>query len=166
MKTYFSYILIAALLAVGCETAPNEAIDSVKNYADYKLDMYPKSTPATQRYIIELPIEENEGLYNLEIWAGQTKSVDCNKHSLTGKFTKKTVQGWGYTYYEFTTNGQTISTRMACPDTPLAEKFIRSTTEHIRYNSKIPIVVYCPKTYEIEYAIWSKTNVPLKAKIK
>lgn len=57
--------------------------------------MYPKSNDSIKRYIINLPIEENEELYNLEIWAGQTKKVDCNNHSLSGEFTKKNNQRLG-----------------------------------------------------------------------
>ena len=150
MKIYLSLILIAFLLVVSCKTTPNSTTKSVKKYADYDLSMYRKSNDSIKRYIIEVPIEKNEGLYNLEIWAGQTKKVDCNNHSIPGKFTKKTVKGWGYSYYEFTTSGHSISTRMACPENSLTEKFIRSKTEHARYNSKLPVVVYCPSDLEID----------------
>jgi len=78
---------------------------------------------------------------------------------------KKTIKGWGYSYYEFTTKGHSISTRMGCPDTTLIEKFISSQSELSSYNSKLPTVIYCPKGLEVKYAIWSKGETPSKAKI-
>ena len=166
MKIYLSSILTAFLLTISCNTTTNKATKSEKRYADYDLSMYPKSNDSIKRHVVEVPIEENEGLYNLEIWAGQTKKVDCNRHSIPGTFTKKTVKGWGYSYYEFTTKEHQISTRMGCPDNVLTEKFILSKTEHVKYNSKLPVVVYCPSNLEIKYTIWSKSNIPTKAKIK
>jgi len=161
MKIYLCFILFAMLLLFSCKKNSNQIS---KNYASYDLSMYPKSNDSLVRHIIAVPIEENEGLFNLEIWAGQKRMVDCNKHRISGSFTKKTVKGWGYSYYDFTVSPHQISTRMACPDTILTEKFIRSKTEHIRYNSKLPVVVYCAKGLEIEYAIWSKNKSPKKAK--
>ena len=55
---------------------------------------------------------------------------------------------------------------MACPDNTLTEKFISSKTEHMRYNSKLPVVIYCPKGFQVEYAIWSKNEIPMKANTK
>ncbi|WP_152287664.1 serine protease inhibitor ecotin [Flavicella marina] len=163
MKHLFSILFVISIFFTSCNQTKQLTPQKKETIADYDLSMYPKANDSVQRYVIELPIRADEGLYNLEIWAGQTKEVDCNKHSLVGKFNKKTVKGWGYSYYEFETNGMIMSTQMACPDAKVSEKFIRSKTEHVRYNSKLPVVIYSPKNIEIEYAIWSKSDIPLKA---
>lgn len=160
-KIYF--FLTVLLIITSCSKNSMEQSKTEKTYAEYDLSMYPKANDSMKRFVIKLPIEENEGLFNLEIWTGKTQKVDCNKHSLSGKFIQKTVKGWGYSYYEFSTSGHIMSTQMACPETGLKEQFIRSKTEYVRYNSKLPIVVYCPKNLEVEYAVWSKNKTPIKA---
>lgn len=166
MKTYFLSILAISLIFISCNTASKKADKTKKRLDNYDLSIYPKSNDSIKRYLIELTPKENEELYKIEVWAGQTKKVDCNIQHLSGEFIKKTIKGWGYSYYEFSTNGVQLSTRKACIDTILTEKLIRSQTQNIRYNSRLPIVVYCPTDYTIEYAIWSKNKTPLKAKIK
>ena len=166
MRVYITFLISFLLTLVSCNTSMQTGSTSEKRFADYDLSMYPETSDTLTRYVIELPIEDDEGLFNLEIWAGKTKEVDCNKHNLAGKLNRKTVQGWGYSYYVFETNGMIMSTQMVCPEKNTTEKFIRSKTEHVRYNSKIPIVVYCPKNVAIEYAIWSKGSIPVKAILK
>ena len=163
MRFYLILIIGSVFFLANCNSSKENVSNSDKKVAIHDYSMYPVAKENTTRYIIELPSQADEGLYNLEVWAGQTKEVDCNKHSLAGKFNKKTVKGWGYSYYEFETNGMIMSTQMACPDANISEKFIRSKTEHMRYNSKLPVVIFCPKGIEIEYAIWSKNDIPLKA---
>lgn len=128
--------------------------------------MYSEATEGSKRYCIEVPVRENESDYEVEIWAGKTIEVDCNQHKLVGNFKKEIVQGWGYPYYNFNTTGQLFGTRMHCPDQTLSAKFVRSASERIRYNSKLPIVVYCPKDVSIRYAIWSKNERTFEASAK
>ena len=166
MRVYITLLVSSLLILMSCTSTEESDSLSEKKFADYDLSMYPESSDTLSRYIIELPIEEDEGLFNLEIWAGKSAKVDCNKHSLAGKFNRKTVQGWGYSYYVFETDGMMMSTQMACPEENLTDKVVRSKTEHVRYNSKLPVVVYCPKNIAIEYAIWSKSATPIKAILK
>jgi ecotin len=166
MRICIIFLIGYIFITTSCTPVAERVSSSVKKLADYDLSMYPKASDTLYRYIIELPTEKNERLYNLEIWAGKTQKVDCNKHRLMGEFTKKSVQGWGYYYYEFKTDGLIMSTKMGCPMNKKTEKFIRSKPEHVPYNSKLPIVVYCPKNIALEYAIWSKGTTPKKAKLK
>lgn len=117
------------------------------------LDPFPQAPEGMVRHVIELKKKSDESLFKIELIPGKVMSVDCNKHTLQGKLTEKDVQGWGYTYYEFESNGQTMSTMMAC-NKPNENRFISSQTIIVRYNSKLPIVVYTPVGYDVKYRIW------------
>lgn len=114
---------------------------------------YPQAEQGMVRHVIFLDKKSDESLFKVEIVPGKVMNVDCNHHTLMGKIDEKDVQGWGYTYYEFTSNGQTRSTMMAC-NKPNEDRFVSAQTTLIRYNSKLPIVVYAPLGYEIKYKIW------------
>jgi ecotin len=76
----------------------------------------------------------------------------------------KPLEGWGYTYYEFSGTGQVASTLMAPP--PGAEPvaaFVQGTPLTVRYNSRLPIVIYAPDGYEIRYRIWAAAAEYLNA---
>ncbi|MDP6337606.1 MAG: ecotin family protein, partial [Verrucomicrobiota bacterium] len=49
------------------------------------------------------------------------------------------------------------------PGTPSVHKFVQGPSKLIRYNSRIPIVVYVPKGAEVRYRIWSATPETKKA---
>ncbi|MDU1892213.1 MAG: serine protease inhibitor ecotin [Dysgonomonas sp.] len=152
MKTITKFLLIAVTMLsfTGLANAQdfNPAQDREKMLAPF-----PKAEEGMVRYVIYLDKHEDESLYKVEIVPGKVMSVDCNHHSLMGKLEEKDLQGWGYTYYNFTSNGQTRSTMMAC-NKPNEEKFVQSMGLMVRYNSKLPIVVYAPKGYEIKYRVW------------
>lgn len=123
--------------------------EAVKN-----LKAYPETVGDMERHVIYLSERKNEEAFKVELIPGKVMEVDCNQHRLMGAIKEETVQGWGYTYLTFETNGQTASTMMMCPD-PKTEKFVSGATEMVRYNSRLPIVVYLPKGVELRYKIWS-----------
>lgn len=129
--------------------APSMNPESLKNLAPF-----PKSQAGFQRYVIHVPTTGNDENYQVELIAGKTESVDCNQHRLNGNMTEKDLKGWGYSYYEFTTQGQMASTMMACPNRSNSKKFITGATQQVRYNSFLPIVVFVPNGYELKYRIW------------
>jgi ecotin len=44
---------------------------------------------------------------------------------------------------------------MACPDNTKKKTFVRSSDEPLlRYNSRLPLVVFAPVDVEIRYRIW------------
>jgi ecotin len=124
-----------------------------KQSLEKMLEPFPAAAEGMVRYVIELKKQSDESLYKVEIIPGKVMNVDCNHHSLMGKLEEKDLQGWGYNYYEFTSDGQTRSTMMAC-NKPKEDRFVSGETQIIRYNSKLPIVIYAPQGYEVKYRIW------------
>ncbi|WP_195767734.1 ecotin, partial [Klebsiella pneumoniae] len=65
--------------------------------------------------------------------------------------------GWGYDYYVFEKLSGPVSTMMACPDGKKEKKFVTAGLGDdgmLRYNSKLPIVVYTPSNVDVKYRIW------------
>ena len=117
--------------------------------------MYPKAKDGYEQKIITLKTLPNEDNYSVEIFAGKKTLVDsCNHFFLAGAFEQKTVDGWGYDYFNFESNGNVGGTLMGCFDNKSVEKIIHAQSIQTRYNSKLPIVVYVPKGYTLEYRIW------------
>ncbi|MDO6758802.1 serine protease inhibitor ecotin [Tamlana sp. 2_MG-2023] len=155
-------ILSIVLLVCSCKaqnpTNKNETNMSKPETTTHDISMYPEASDNQLRHIINLPKTDDDFGYKVEIYAGKMAEVDCNQSSLSASFTKETVSGWGYSYYNLDTNGQVISTRRMCPDNSKHQAFVQTPGEIIRYNSKLPIVIYTPKGYEVRYKIWSRNT--------
>jgi ecotin len=129
----------------------------------HDLKMFPTAEEGFKRVVISLKPQENETNFKVEIYGGITAEVDCNKHSLAGEFIQQNLKGWGYHYYEFETNGMLLGTLMGCPDDSKHKEFVKSKPELLRYNSKLPIVIYVPNNYTIKYKIWQRNTQELEA---
>ena len=60
-------------------------------------------------------------------------------------------------YYVFEKLSGPVSTMMACPDGKKEKKFVTAglgDDAMLRYNSKLPIVVYTPSNVDVKYRIW------------
>lgn len=121
---------------------------------------YPQAGKGQQRHVIEVPPQANEADYRVELIAGKTLDVDCNQQHLAGQWQRKSVQGWGYDYYELEQVGPGMSTLMACPDDSRRKAFVTVGGEPllVRYNSKLPLVVYTPADVQVRYRIWSAAD--------
>jgi ecotin len=87
-----------------------------------------------------------------------------NQVRLGNAIEPRPLEGWGYTYYEVTGASETISTLMAPPEgAPKVKAFVTAAPLHIRYNSRLPIVVYAPSGFEIRYRIWNASETTHKA---
>ena len=122
------------------------------------LDAFPDAQGDMVRYVIPLPEMPNpEDNYAVEIIAGRVIQTDgVNQVRMDTELQPRPLEGWGYTYYEMTGSGQVASTLMAPP--PGAEPvqaFVHGAPLTVRYNSRLPIVVYAPKGFEIRYRIWA-----------
>ena len=105
-----------------------------------------------------LPPQEDETLFRVELQAGKTVAVDPhNRYFFAGTINIETITGWGYPRYTVSDLGPMAGTRMAvAPDTPKEPRFVPIAGEPllIRYNSKLPVVVYAPAEAEVRYRIW------------
>ena len=142
------------------------SIISTQTFAQMKEDikMFPKAEKEQNQKVIRLEPKENEEDYMVEIMVGKKTMTDgCNNYFLMGKLEDKNLDGWGYNYYEFETKGVIASTLMGCINAQGVEKVVYAQSEKVRYNSRLPIVIYTPKGYEVNYRIWSASEKVLTA---
>jgi len=128
-----------------------------------QLKAFPEAGPGMSRFVIELDHKERnqEQNFRVELVAGREMQTDgVNLHRLGGHIEALPLKGWGYTYYEVTAEEAVISTMMAAPEgSPKVSQFVTTAPKLIRYNSRLPIVVYVPEGYELRYRIWSGAEV-------
>ncbi|WP_394238337.1 serine protease inhibitor ecotin [Pseudomonas anguilliseptica] len=147
------FVLACALPLTACAATPES------------LKPYPAAAEGYHRHVIELPAQANEAEHKVELIAGKTLEVDCNQQRLGGQWQEKTVEGWGYNYYQLSQVGPAISTLMACPDNSRKQAFVPVGGEPllVRYNSKLPLVIYAPADAQVRYRIWSAAPNSLAA---
>ncbi|MFS2094577.1 serine protease inhibitor ecotin [Pseudomonas sp. Pseusp11] len=121
---------------------------------------YPKPESGFTRQVIHLAPQKQEDAYQVEILAGKTLTVDCNRQRLGGMLEEKNLEGWGYPFYRLEKVTGPMSTLMACPDGKRKQDFVPVVGDgfKLRYNSKLPIVLYVPNDVEVRYRIWSASS--------
>jgi ecotin len=126
---------------------------------------FPKPDSGFTRQVIHLAPQAREDDFQVEILAGKTLAVDCNRQRLGGILEEKNLEGWGYPFYRLEKVIGPMSTLMACPDGKSTQDFVPVVGDGflLRYNSKLPIVLYVPKDIEVRYRIWSASNKVEKA---
>ena len=153
MKTIVPAVLFAAFASASAWAASNDAGAQPLE----KVAPYPKAEKGMTRQVIQLPAQQDEANFKVELLIGKTLEVDCNQHRLGGQLESKTLEGWGYDYYVFDKVTSPVSTMMACPDGKKEKKFVTAylgDNSLLRYNSKLPIVVYTPENVEVKYRVW------------
>ena len=120
---------------------------------------FPPAGEGMARYVLQLPQQEDETIFKVELIVGKTVRVDQkNTYFFGGNIEKKTIQGWGYPSYTVGKLGLMAGTLMAIdPNEPKVDRFITLGGEPyiIRYNSRLPVVVYVPEDAEVRYRIWT-----------
>lgn len=149
------FLLTLLYLTFACKS--NQSVTQKSpEIKQHDISMFPNAEEGFKRFFIQLEKLDNEADFQIEIYAGKTVEVDCNKHTLIGELVEQNLSGWGYTYYNFDTKGEFRTTLMACPDNKKKFEFVKSPSKLIRYNSNLPIVVYLPITYQVKYKIWQR----------
>lgn len=158
MKTKLSRLFVSGLVAFSLSASGAEHPE---------LKPFPAATEGMERFVIVLPHKERgeEDDFRVEIIVGKQMLTDgVNLVRLGNTIEPRTLRGWGYTFYEVTGPSETLSTMMAPPEgSPMVEAFVTAAPLHIRYNSRLPIVIYAPRGYEARYRIWQASDVTEKA---
>ncbi len=119
---------------------------------------FPPPDQGQIRYVIHLAEQDEESNYQVELIVGQTVKIDeTNQYFFGGQIKKENIVGWGFTRYVVSELGPMAGTLMAVdPNAPKVDRFIRLGGEPylIRYNSRLPVVVYVPEGVEVRYRIW------------
>ena len=120
---------------------------------------FPPAEKGMVRHVLQLAKQDDESAFKVELLVGKTVQVDeGNRYFFGGKIEVKTIEGWGFPRYNVSKLGPIAGTRMAInPDAPKANRFVALGGEPflIRYNSRLPIVVYAPEGVEVRYRMWS-----------
>ena len=126
--------------------------------ADY-MKAFPPAEEGMVRHVLHLPKQEDESAYKVQLLIGKTVSTDsANRYFFGGKIEALSISGWGFTRYEVSKLGPMAGTLMGVdPKAPKIYRFITLGGEPylIRYNSRLPVVVYVPEGVDVRYRIWS-----------
>lgn len=163
------FAIRAALAAVCVTTAAACAAGPTSETAvsAESIKMFPKAAAGQQRAVIALPALADEADARVELMIGKTLQTDCNQQWFGGELSAETVQGWGYTYYRLSDVKGPASTLMACPGQAPRERFVqvRGDDRLLRYNSRLPVVVYVPEGFEVRYRVW-RASADVKQAVK
>jgi len=120
---------------------------------------FPPAESGMVRYVLHVPKQADESAFKVELFVGKTVKIDKdNRYFFGGKIERTTIQGWGFPRYDVSKLGPMAGTLMAVdPKAPKVDRFITLGGEPyiIRYNSRLPIVIYVPEGVEVRYRIWS-----------
>lgn len=119
---------------------------------------FPLADEGMARHVLMLPPHKQEDSLRVELQIGKTVRVDAeNRYFFGGNLKAVNIDGWGFTRYVLAELGPMAGTLMAVdPDVPKVDRFIMlgGETQLLRYNSRLPLVVYVPKGVEVRHRIW------------
>jgi len=121
------------------------------------LKAYPAATAGMKRIVIHLDAQADEYAWKIELSVGKVMETDGVNHIGGGaKIAEKTVDGWGYSYFEAKADGPMATTLIGVPPgTPKVTRFVTMAgTGPVRYNSRLPLVVYVSEGLEVRYRLW------------
>ena len=118
---------------------------------------YPAAATGMKRIVIHLDAQADEFAWKVELSVGKEMETDgVNRMGGGAKIEEKTVVGWGYNYFEAKAQGGIFSTLIGVPPgAPKVTRFVTmASSGPVRYNSKLPVVVYVPEGLEVRYRLW------------
>jgi len=144
------FMAAIAVLGVFGMVLPSRAADP--------LQAFPPAEAGMVRHVLQLPKQADEAALKVELIVGKTVLLDAqNRYFFGGRIQREDIKGWGYTRYVVGALGPMAGTRMAVdPNAAKVERFIALAGEPylIRYNSRLPVVVYVPEGVEVRYRVW------------
>ncbi len=159
MRNLKNQLFLSVLVAV--------LVSSVTAAEPKYLKAFPQAEKGMVRYVIALPHKERgeDANFRVELIVGQEMLTDgVNLMRLGGTIEAKPLEGWGFTYYKVEKLGPGASTLIGVPPgTPKVKKFVAGPSTLIRYNSRVPLVVYVPKGGQVRYRIWKAAETTEKA---
>ena len=114
-----------------------------------KVAPYPQAEKGMKRQVIQLPAQQDEANFKVVLLIDRHWK-DCNQHRLWSTESKPCN---GHDYYVFDKVMSPVSTMMLAR-TVRKKKFVTAYLgDHslLRYNSKLPIVVYTPENVDVKY---------------
>lgn len=159
--------LLLGLLAVplamshGAGPEPNPELEPEwMAEARKQLKAYPEAEEGMVRYVLFLEPREDESRFQVELIVGKVVETDgVNRVGFGSQVETKTVKGWGYSMYVAPKDAfeNMFSTLIGVPaDQPKVKQFVTlgGGPMLLRYNSKLPVVVYVPAGGEVRYRVW------------
>jgi ecotin len=123
------------------------------------LKAFPPAEAGMVRHVLYLPSLADENTKKVELLVGKTVETDAgNRYFFAGRIESESIKGWGFTRYIVPKLGPMAGTLMAVdPSTPKVSRFITLAGEPylVRYNSRLPLVIYVPEGVEVRYRLWS-----------
>jgi len=131
---------------------------STTSLAADNMKAFPPAEEGMVRYVINLSEQEDESGWRVELLVGKTVQLDAaNRYFFAGTLETETIEGWGFDRHIVRKLGPMAGTLMAVdPNAPKVERFITLGGEPrlLRYNSRLPLVVYVPDGVEVRYRFW------------
>lgn len=146
-------LLLACLASATLAAEPGKRPDDDSHWQK----AYPAAAAGMKRVVIHLDAQTDEYAWKIELTVGKEMETDgVNQMGGGAKIEEKTVQGWGYNYFEAQAHGGVFSTKIGVrPGTPKVTRFVTMAgTGPVRYNSRLPVVVYVPADMEVRYRLW------------
>lgn len=156
MKTPIRTLVLAAGLSLlaACAQQTTTMNATPNPEAEQALHAFPQSEAGYRRHVILLPALDDEDEHKVELVGGKHMPVDCNVHGMDGQFNKMDLAGWGYTYWMLESRQQVRSTLMMCPDPQKHDAFVQTESVLLRYNSRLPVVVFVPDGLSMRWRVW------------
>lgn len=147
-------------MRIGWFTLPMALLFAVPpGHAADNMKAFPPAEAGMVRHVLHLPPQDDESAFKVELIVGKTVALDTrNRYFFGGRIEPETIEGWGFTRYLVKDLGPMAGTLMAVdPDAPKEPRFVTLGGEPylVRYNSRLPVVVYVPEGVEVRYRIWS-----------
>jgi ecotin len=148
MRTLFALAALACVLNAAAAT--DEAVRNLK--------AFPPAGPGMKRLVIFVPPKKVEEDFRVQLLVGKTVLTDgLNRHFFGGQLETETIEGWGFDRHILRQLGPMAGTLMAPPPgAKPVERFVTLGGEPrlLRYNSRLPLVVYVPEGVEVRWRVW------------